>query len=99
MTPRTRKKVWLPSWKNASPSSRENDAHSHPVGLYTFTIQPAMTVKPVPTVGVVGSGTMGSGIALVALSAGCEVYLQDAYIQMLEKASAYIQSHLEKKEQ
>jgi len=58
-----------------------------------------MTVKPLPVLGVVGAGTMGSGIALVALYAGCEVYLQDAYPQVLEKASAYIQSHLEKKEQ
>ena len=40
---------------------------------------------------------MGSGIALVALFAGCEVYLQDAYPQMLDKASAYLKEFLDKK--
>ncbi len=50
-------------------------------------------------IGVVGAGTMGSGIALVALYAGCEVYLQDAYPQMLEKASEYLKKFLEKKGQ
>ncbi len=58
-----------------------------------------MTVKPLPTIGIVGAGTMGSGIALVALFAGCEVYLQDAYPQMLDKASAYIKMFLDKKDQ
>lgn len=42
---------------------------------------------------------MGSGIALVALYAGCDVYLQDAYPQMLDKASAYLKEFLEKKGQ
>lgn len=42
---------------------------------------------------------MGSGIALVALYAGCEVYLQDAYPQMLEKAAEYLKKFLEKKGQ
>ncbi|MEX2144667.1 MAG: 3-hydroxyacyl-CoA dehydrogenase NAD-binding domain-containing protein [Anaerolineales bacterium] len=58
-----------------------------------------MADKTHPTIGVIGAGTMGSGIALVALYAGCEVYLQDAYPQMLEKASEYIKSFLEKKDQ
>lgn len=57
-----------------------------------------MTAKPL-TIGVVGAGTMGSGIALVALYAGCEVYLQDVSKQVLEKASGYIKSYLEKKDQ
>lgn len=42
---------------------------------------------------------MGSGIALVALYAGCEVYLQDVSAQMLDKAAAYIRGFLEKKDQ
>jgi 3-hydroxybutyryl-CoA dehydrogenase len=40
---------------------------------------------------------MGSGIGLVALYAGCEVFLQDSYPQALEKATGYIRSFLEKK--
>lgn len=58
-----------------------------------------MTVKPLPTIGIVGAGTMGSGIALVALYAGCEVYLQDTVQQALDKASGYIKGFLEKKKQ
>lgn len=58
-----------------------------------------MTAKPLPIIGIVGAGTMGSGIALVALYAGCEVYLQDSFPQALEKASAYIKGLLEKKNQ
>lgn len=42
---------------------------------------------------------MGAGIALVALYAGHEVYVQDAFPQMLEKASEYIKKFLEKKGQ
>jgi 3-hydroxybutyryl-CoA dehydrogenase len=58
-----------------------------------------MIKKPFPVIGIIGSGTMGSGIALVALYAGCEVYLQDAYPQMLEKAGEYLLSYLGKKNQ
>jgi len=58
-----------------------------------------MNAKILPKIGIVGAGTMGSGIALVALYAGCEVYLQDAYIQMLEKASEYLKKFLGKKGQ
>ena len=42
---------------------------------------------------------MGSGIALVALYAGCEVYLQDTYPQVLNKAAEYVKKFLEKKDQ
>jgi 3-hydroxybutyryl-CoA dehydrogenase len=58
-----------------------------------------MTVKPLPTIGIIGAGTMGAGIALVALYAGAEVYVQDAYPQMLDKAIEYINKFLEKKQQ
>ena len=58
-----------------------------------------MTVKPLPIIGVVGAGTMGSGIALVALYADCEVYLQDVIPQTLSKAAEYIRMFLEKKGQ
>lgn len=55
--------------------------------------------KHLPLIGVVGAGTMGSGIALVALTAGAKVILQDPYPAMLEKAAAYIKKFLEKKDQ
>lgn len=58
-----------------------------------------MTVKPLPTIGVIGAGTMGSGIALVALYAGATVILQDTYQPMLDKAAEYIQKFLDNKEQ
>ncbi|MCL4258643.1 MAG: hypothetical protein KJZ53_08965 [Anaerolineales bacterium] len=41
---------------------------------------------------------MGSGIALVALSAGAQVILQDTYQPVLDKADAYIKKFLEKKD-
>ncbi len=39
-----------------------------------------------PVVGVVGAGTMGAGIAQLALEAGCRVHLYDVMDSMLEKA-------------
>ncbi|NND63528.1 MAG: 3-hydroxybutyryl-CoA dehydrogenase [Flavobacteriaceae bacterium] len=40
----------------------------------------------IKNVGILGSGTMGSGIAQVAATAGCEVYVYDTNEQALEKA-------------
>lgn len=51
-----------------------------------------------PVIGVIGAGTMGSGIALVALSAGAQVILQDTYAPVLAKADEYIKKFLEKKD-
>lgn len=42
---------------------------------------------------------MGAGIALSALYAGAEVYVQDAFPQVLDKAKDYIKLFLEKKQQ
>ena len=50
-------------------------------------------------IGVVGAGTMGSGIALAALFAGMEVVLQDPYPESLENARAYLEKFLERKDQ
>jgi len=58
-----------------------------------------MPTKPLPLLGIIGAGTMGSGIALTALYAGGEVILQDAYPQVLDKAKDYIEKFLEKKGQ
>lgn len=45
-------------------------------------------------IGVVGAGTMGTGIAQVAATQGHQVYLYDAYPQQLEKAKAGLESIL-----
>jgi 3-hydroxybutyryl-CoA dehydrogenase len=46
------------------------------------------------TIGVIGAGTMGSGIAQVAASAGQFVILVDAFPQALEKAKYQLQKSL-----
>ncbi|MGH2582960.1 MAG: 3-hydroxyacyl-CoA dehydrogenase NAD-binding domain-containing protein [Anaerolineales bacterium] len=56
-----------------------------------------MANKDFSRIGVIGAGTMGSGIALASLYAGCDVILQDAFPQMLDKASDYIKKFLDKK--
>jgi 3-hydroxybutyryl-CoA dehydrogenase len=48
-------------------------------------------------IAVAGAGTMGSGIALAALLADIPVTLFDISPEMLDRASAYIQSYLERK--
>jgi 3-hydroxybutyryl-CoA dehydrogenase len=47
--------------------------------------------------GVLGAGTMGSGIALTALLADMYVTLYDVSPEMLDKARKYIEKHLERK--
>lgn len=56
-----------------------------------------MTKPDTPRLGVVGAGTMGSGIALAALYAGLPVVLQDVDTDAQEKALDYIRTHLERK--
>lgn len=53
----------------------------------------------VKKIGVVGAGTMGSGIALAALLAGFDVVLHDSFPDALDKADAYLQKFLAKKGQ
>jgi 3-hydroxybutyryl-CoA dehydrogenase len=48
-------------------------------------------------IGVIGAGTMGSGIALAALLADVRVTLYDINTEFLERAGEYIRVHLEKK--
>lgn len=50
------------------------------------------------TLGIVGAGTMGSGIALVALYQGYRVVLQDSFPGALERAQEYIEKFLAKKD-
>lgn len=47
-------------------------------------------------VGIIGSGTMGIGIAQVASAAGCEVFLYDASATQTEKSLAGLQKTLNK---
>lgn len=49
--------------------------------------------------GIVGAGTMGSGIALTALRVGLAVVLYDISSKMLENARSYIKKHLARKDQ
>ena len=48
-------------------------------------------------IGIVGAGTMGSGIALVALLSDFQVSLYDVSGEMLARARDYIETHLERK--
>ena len=45
-------------------------------------------------VGIIGSGTMGSGIAQVAATAGCQVKLYDTNQAALDKAKAALEKIL-----
>jgi 3-hydroxybutyryl-CoA dehydrogenase len=47
-------------------------------------------------IAVIGSGTMGSGIAQVAATAGCEVYLYDTNQNVLEKSKINLENSLAK---
>jgi 3-hydroxybutyryl-CoA dehydrogenase len=58
-----------------------------------------MANSSLPKIGIIGAGTMGSGIALVALYAGAQVVLQDTAQPVLDKAADYIKKFLEKKGQ
>jgi 3-hydroxybutyryl-CoA dehydrogenase len=51
-------------------------------------------VASVSTVGVVGGGQMGSGIAHVAAASGCAVVLVDVSAPLIEKARASIEKNL-----
>jgi 3-hydroxybutyryl-CoA dehydrogenase len=48
-------------------------------------------------IGIIGAGTMGSGIALVALYAGHKVILQDVVPVMLDQAKSYVEKFLSRK--
>lgn len=50
-------------------------------------------------IGIIGAGTMGSGIALVALRAGFKVILTDITQSVLDQAQDYIKKHLIRKNQ
>lgn len=59
----------------------------------------ASTENNVRILGIIGAGTMGSGIALLGLRAGMSVFLYDISNEMLEKGNEYIKNHLERKNQ
>jgi len=52
------------------------------------------TVRPIASVGVVGAGLMGAGIALAALQAGLSVRLWDQSAEALERGVAHIDADL-----
>lgn len=54
--------------------------------------------KSIEQVAIVGAGTMGSGIALAALSAGLEVRLFDISQKVLDQAAGYLKEYLAKKD-
>ncbi len=57
-----------------------------------------MTPTPSPQrIGIIGAGTMGSGIALTALYAGYHVVLQDVVPPMLDRARGYLEKFLTRK--
>ena len=51
----------------------------------------------VKTVSVIGAGTMGSQIAMVAALAGFQVYLQDVQEESLTKAKVFLNNQMEKR--
>ena len=54
------------------------------------------TLNDIKTIGILGAGVMGSGIALAASMAGYEVVLVDINGKVLEKAVAYFDKFLDK---
>ena len=53
-------------------------------------------MHPINTIGVIGAGTMGLGIAQVCAMAGFRTILYDMQPAMLEKARKQIESNLSK---
>lgn len=49
--------------------------------------------------GIVGAGTMGSGIALAALYAHLPVVMVDVSVAVLDRGLGYLRHHLERKGQ
>ncbi|GHA66399.1 3-hydroxyacyl-CoA dehydrogenase family protein [Pontibacter akesuensis] len=55
-----------------------------------------MTLEEIKTIGVVGAGTMGQGIAQICAQAGFKTILFDINAQVLEKAQQIITNNLDK---
>lgn len=58
---------------------------------------PKVTIPGASQIGVIGAGTMGSGIALAALLSDIKVILFDIEGPMLDRAGGYIEEHLNRK--
>ncbi len=52
-------------------------------------------MKDIQTVGIIGAGIMGAGIAQVAAAAGCQVLLMDSFPNAIEKAKEKHQKDLQ----
>ena len=61
-------------------------------------MRPTSSKPDLNTIAVAGAGTMGSGIALVALLAGLRAILYDIDEALLSKARDYIEGHLQRKQ-
>ncbi|MDW7650727.1 MAG: 3-hydroxybutyryl-CoA dehydrogenase [Bacillota bacterium] len=48
------------------------------------------------TIGVIGAGTMGSGIATAALGAGFAVFLQDVSAELIQRGAGMVSANLER---
>ena len=53
-------------------------------------------MSKIQTIGIVGAGQMGRGIAQVGIQAGFDVLLYDSFAAVLKKGTAFIQAQLEK---
>ncbi len=55
-----------------------------------------MKIDDIKTVGIIGAGQMGSGIATVSATSGLDVVLMDINAEQLEKATAKIEHNLDR---
>jgi 3-hydroxybutyryl-CoA dehydrogenase len=53
-------------------------------------------MSSVKSIGILGAGQMGRGIAQVAIMSGYEVYLYDAYTESLDKGFSFVESQLKR---
>ena len=83
-------------------SSEAAALHHLTIAERNSAVHPALdgvAPRPVDVVAVIGAGTMGSGIAIAALEAGCEVRLLERDTAALERGAARIDAHFSRRVQ